>query len=60
MLYSKRKFNLRILKFTTSQSIKVMEWVLAQGMKAKPISPESFVESWKKEIRGMMKNAGIK
>lgn len=48
------------IKFTSSQSVKVMEWVLAQGMKSKPIAPESFVEAWKKEIQGMMKNAGIK
>lgn len=47
------------IKFTSSQSLKVMEWVLAQGMKAKPVAPESFVEWWKEEIRGMMENAGL-
>jgi len=51
--------NKTTIKFTSSQSLKIMEWVLAQGMKAKPIAPESFVELWKKEIRGMMKKAGL-
>ena len=51
--------NTTTITFSSAQSLKVLEWVLAQGMKAKPIAPENFVERWKKEIRGMMKNAGI-
>lgn len=48
------------IKFTTSQSAKVLEWVLAQGGNARPIAPKSFVELWKEEIRYMAKIAGIK
>lgn len=51
--------NITTIKFTSSQSLKVLEWVLAQGMKAKPIAPENFVDRWKKEIRGMMEKAGL-
>ena len=47
------------IRFTTSQSLKVMEWVLAQGKNARPLAPDGFVKWWKDEIRGMMKNAGL-
>lgn len=45
--------NITTIKFSSSQSMKVLEWVLSQGMRAKPIAPESFVERWKNEVRGM-------
>lgn len=48
------------ISFTSSQSAKVLEWVLSQGRNARPIAPKSFVERWKEEIRGMMQNANIK
>lgn len=51
--------NITTIKFSSSQSTKVLEWVLSQGMRAKPIAPESFVERWKQELRGMLKNAEI-
>lgn len=51
--------NITTIKFSSSQSTKVLEWVLSQGMRARPIAPESFVERWKQELRGMLKNAGI-
>lgn len=57
--YEIEEENTTTICFTSSQSTKVLEWVLSQGMKAKPIAPESFVERWKNEIRAMMKNAGI-
>ena len=38
------------IKFTSSQSLKVLEWVLSQGANARPRAPEEFVERWKKEI----------
>ena len=47
------------ITFSSSQSLKVREWVLAQGMNTKPIEPEWFVEDWKEQIRGMMHNAGL-
>ena len=55
-----KKENMTTIKFSSSQSDKVLEWVLAQGSKARPIAPKDFVERWKNEIRGMMKNAGIR
>jgi predicted DNA-binding transcriptional regulator YafY len=57
--YEIEEENTTTICFTSSQSTKVLEWVLSQGKKAKPIAPESFVERWKNEIRAMMKNAGI-
>lgn len=45
--------NITTIKFSSSQSMKVLEWVLSQGMRARPIAPESFVERWKNEVRGM-------
>ena len=51
--------NMTTIKFSSSQSDKVLEWVLAQGANARPIAPADFVERWKNEIRAMMRNAGI-
>lgn len=45
--------NMTTIKFSSSQSAKVLEWVLSQGVRARPIAPEDFVERWKKEIRGL-------
>lgn len=36
--------------FSTTQSMKVLEWVLSLGYRARPISPAKFVDSWKYEI----------
>ena len=43
------------IKFSSSQSLKVLEWVLSQGANARPIAPVEFVERWKKEIRALAK-----
>lgn len=43
------------IKFSSSQSTKVLEWVLSQGVNARPIAPAEFVERWKNEIRGLAK-----
>ena len=43
------------IKFSSSQSTKVLEWVLSQGVNARPIAPTEFVERWKNEIRGLAK-----
>ena len=43
------------IKFSSSQSTKVLEWVLSQGVNARPIAPAEFVERWKKEIKGLAK-----
>ena len=45
--------NMTTIKFSTSQSTKVLEWVLSQGVRARPIAPKEFVERWKNEIRGL-------
>ena len=47
--------NTTIIKFSSSQSLKVLEWVLSQGVNARPRAPEEFVERWKNEIRGLAK-----
>ena len=47
------------ITFSTSQSVKVLEWVLSMGANACPIAPADFVERWKSEIRGMRNVAGI-
>lgn len=45
--------NMTTIKFSSSQSAKVLEWVLSQGVRARPIAPKEFVERWKKEINGL-------
>lgn len=41
------------IKFSSSQSLKVLEWVLSQGANARPRAPKEFVERWKKEIHAL-------
>lgn len=41
------------IKFSSSQSLKVMEWALSQGANARPVAPADFVERWKNEIRAL-------
>ena len=43
----------KVFKFSSSQSLKVLEWVLSQGANARPRAPEEFVERWKKEIHAL-------
>lgn len=45
--------------FSTTQSLKVLEWVLSLGCRAKPISPSSFIESWKYEIEQLKISSGL-
>jgi predicted DNA-binding transcriptional regulator YafY len=51
--YDSEEENMTTIKFSSSQSAKVLEWVLSQGVRARPIAPEEFVERWKKEINGL-------
>ena len=51
--------NLTIMKFSTSQSQKVLEMVLSQGVNARPLAPAEFVTRWQNQIKGMMKYSGI-
>ena len=43
------------ITFTSTQYLKVLEWILSQGKNARPVSPEWFVEEWKKEVIAMVK-----
>lgn len=47
------------ITFSSAQYLKVQEWVLAQGKNSKPLEPAWFVDKWKKELIGMMKNAEL-
>jgi len=41
-----------LLSFTSNQFDKVLEWILFQTPRAKPISPKVLVDCWKKAIHG--------
>lgn len=44
------------IEFSSTQTLKVREWVLSQGANAIPVSPEQFVEEWRQTIREMAEN----
>ncbi|MBM7023537.1 WYL domain-containing protein [Treponema sp. Marseille-Q4523] len=43
------------IDFSSTQVLKVMEWILAQGANVVPQSPQWFVDDWKKIVKAMMK-----
>jgi len=43
------------IDFSSTQVLKVMEWILAQGANVVPQSPQWFVDDWKKTVKAMMK-----
>ena len=45
------------ISFDSTQSLKILEWVLSQGRNARPVSPEWFVQNWKDEIKAMGKKS---
>lgn len=45
------------IEFSSTQVLKVMEWILAQGANAVPQSPQWFAADWKKTVKAMMKRA---
>ena len=47
------------IHFSSTQLLKVNEWILAQGMNAIPQEPQWFVEKWRNQIKGMAKNAKL-
>lgn len=51
--------NFTEIRFTSTQGMKIREWVLSQGWNAKPIAPQWFVDDWKKAIQLMAQNAGM-
>ncbi len=44
------------IKFSSTQWLKVKEWILAQGANAIPRSPKWFVNDWKNTVQEMMEN----
>lgn len=44
------------IKFSSTQWLKVKEWILAQGANAIPRSPKWFVDDWKNTVQEMMEN----
>ena len=46
------------MSFSSTQWLKVLEWVLSQGANAVPVSPDWFVDEWKSAVGGMAENAG--
>ena len=53
VFYDEDEEDITTIKFSSSQSMKIMEWILSQGVRARPIAPESFVKRWENEVRGM-------
>lgn len=47
------------IQFSSTQTLKIREWILSQGQNAVPRAPEWFVEDWKVQVRGMAERAGI-
>ena len=47
------------ITFSSSQGLKIREWVLAQGGNAKPVKPKWFVDEWKEQVQLMMQKAGL-
>jgi predicted DNA-binding transcriptional regulator YafY len=41
------------LSFTSNQLQKILEWILGQGKRARPLAPKELVEQWKQSIREM-------
>jgi predicted DNA-binding transcriptional regulator YafY len=46
-----------IIAFTSTQFEKVVEWMLSRGSTARPLSPESLVDTWQRNIEEMQKLA---
>ncbi len=57
--YDDDEAGITTVKFTSSQSNKVLEWVLSQGGNACPVAPKEFVERWKQHIEWMTDNAKV-
>lgn len=47
------------IQFSSTQVLKVREWILSQGQNAVPRAPEWFVEDWKSQVREMAKRAEL-
>jgi len=58
-LIERNEDNTTTIIFSASQYDRILEWVMAQGPKAKPIGPECFVEDWKNNIKKMARSIEI-
>lgn len=47
------------IEFSSTQWLKILEWVLSQGQNAVPVGPEWFVDEWKEQVHSMAVNAGL-
>lgn len=52
--------NCTTIEFSSTQYLKIEEWILSQGCYAKPLEPQWLVDEWKAHIKGMMDLAKIK
>lgn len=52
--------NCTTIEFSSTQYLKIEEWILSQGCYAKPLEPQWLVDEWKAHIKGMMDLAEIK
>jgi predicted DNA-binding transcriptional regulator YafY len=48
-----------VMTFTSTQYVKVLEWVLSRGGTAIPFSPKPLVDDWRKHIREMRRLAKV-
>jgi predicted DNA-binding transcriptional regulator YafY len=46
-----------MLSFVSTQTDKILEWILSQGPNTRPLAPKEFVEQWKENVRAMEKLA---
>ncbi|MDR2760070.1 MAG: WYL domain-containing protein [Spirochaetaceae bacterium] len=47
-----------LIRFSSTQYQKVLEWVLSRGCTAEPLEPQELVKDWKRHITGLRKLAG--
>ena len=59
VLEDDEKRNCTTITFTSTQTVKVEEWVLSQGMYAKPLEPEWLVNTWKEHVKNMCRMAKL-
>lgn len=46
--------NCTTIEFSSTQYLKIEEWILSQSRHAKPLESEWLVDEWKAHIKGMM------
>ena len=46
------------ISFSSTQVLKVQEWILSKGENAVPVAPDWLVEEWKTTVRKMFERSG--